>query len=177
MAAGCGASEPTASEAAVEGTAEQVCALLRRWYNDFSERVNDATGQVTDDDDPTTANRVLLAGFDDLVAMAEDHQAEAAELSLPFTPERARLVAEIQEGAASAIELLEAEREEIAALPPIEVADQGGALGSALLAVEGARSAAEPRIELYDDEELRDAFEDNPGCDHVVQSDLIVEQD
>jgi hypothetical protein len=177
VVAGCGASEPTASEAAVEGTAEEVCDLLRRWYNEFSERVNSASDRVTEDDDPTTANGVLLAGFDDLIAMAEDHEAEAAELTLPYTAERAKLLAELREGTEAATELLEAEREEIEALPPIEVDDQGGALGSALLAVEGARSAVEPRVELYDDEALRDAFENNPGCDHVVQSDRIVERD
>ncbi|HZM32282.1 MAG TPA: hypothetical protein VFB77_17420 [Acidimicrobiales bacterium] len=177
MVVGCGASEPTTSEAAVEDTADEVCALLRRWDNEFTERVNDTTGQITEDDDPTTANGILLSGFDDLITIAEAHQEEAAELRLPFTPERARLVAEVQEGTGSAIELLQAERDEIEDLPPIEVDDQGGALGSALLAVEGAVSAVEPRIELYDDEDLRNAFKDNPGCDHVVQSDRIVEQD
>jgi hypothetical protein len=175
--AGCGASEPTTSEAAAAGTAEEVCALLRRWDNEFAVRANAATGEVTDDDDPATANEVLLGGFDDLIAIAEAHQEEAAALTLPFTPERSRLLAEIQDGTADAIQRLEDERDEIADLPPIEIDDQGGALGGALLAVEGAVSAAEPRVELYEDEEVRQAFKDDPGCDHVVQSDLIVERD
>jgi hypothetical protein len=177
MLVACGASEPTASEAAVADTAEEVCALLRRWDNEFTERVNATTGQITDEDDASTANGILLAGFDDLIAIGEAHRQEAEDLRLPYTAERGRLVAEVQEGTATAIELLEAQREEIEDLPPIEVDDQGGALSGALLAVEGAVSAVEPRIELYDDEDLRDAFRDNPGCDHVVQSDRIVEQD
>jgi hypothetical protein len=171
----CGSSEPTADEAAAATTAEEVCALLRGWDNEFTDVVNATTGAITDDDDPTTANDTLLSGFDELVALAGDHQEEAAGLALPYTPERARLLAEIEEGTADAVVLLEAERDEIADLPPITVERQGGAIGGALLAVEGAVSAVEPRIELYEDEALRAAFESNAGCDHVVQSDLIAD--
>ena len=166
---GCGASEPTSVEAAATETSDAVCDLRRGWYNDLSTSINATMGTITDDDDPTTANDVLLAGWDDLIAIAQDHEQEAASFTLPYGRDRARLLADLQGGSADATARLEAERTDIEDAPPITVDRQGDTLAGAELAIEPARSAAEPPISEYDDSELRQAFADNDGCDHVVQ--------
>jgi hypothetical protein len=165
----CGASEPTSEDAAVSETADDVCELLRGWYNDFSTSVNATMDTITADDDPTTANGVLLAGWDDLIALAEQHEQEAAEFRLPYSTERARLLADLRAGAADATARLQDERADIEDAPPITVDRQGDTLAGAELAIEAARSAAEPPVGQYDDAALRQAFADNDGCDHVVQ--------
>ena len=166
---GCGASEPTSVEAAATETSDAVCDLLRGWYNDLSTSVNATMDTITEDDDPTTANAVLLDGWDDLLVLARAHEQEAADLTLPYSPDRARLLADLQAGSAEATARLEAERAEIEDAPPITVDRQGGTLAGAELAIESARSSAGPRVAEYDDAHLREAFAGNDGCDHVVQ--------
>ncbi len=166
---GCGASEPTSAEAAAAETAETVCGLLRRWDNELSEAINAASESITDDDDPTTANDVLLDGFDEAITLAEGHRAELDELALPASRDRERLLDELRSGADEAIADLEETRADVTELEPITVDEQGHALGGALLAVEAAQSSAEPRIGGYDDEALREAFAADEGCQHVIQ--------
>jgi hypothetical protein len=167
--AGCGASKPTSAEAAATETADQVCTLLRGWDNELSSSLNATSKSVTDDDDPATANRVLLDGFDELIDIANEHKDEAADLRLPGGPERDRIIEEIQAGTAKGIGELEDQKDDIAALPPITIADQAGALGGAFISLEKTQAAVEPRIELYDDPLLKEAFAANEGCAQVVQ--------
>jgi hypothetical protein len=167
--AGCGATEPTTAETAAADTAETVCTVLRRWDNELSEAINAASQSITDDDDPTTANAVLLDGFDEAIALAEDHRAELDELRLPAGRDRERLLDELRSGADEAIVGLEERRAAAAELGPITVDEQGHAVGGALLAVETAQSSVEPRLGGYDDEALREAFAADEGCEHVIQ--------
>jgi hypothetical protein len=165
----CGASKPTSSEAAATDTAEQVCSLLRRWDNDLSGSLNATAKDITDADDPTTANQTLLAGFDELIALSHDHADEAADLRLPRVAERDRILEEIRTGVEKGISELEDEHATIEDLPPITIADQGGALGGAFIAVEKANASVEPRIALYASDTVKQAFADNDGCRQVVQ--------
>jgi hypothetical protein len=168
VAAACGASEPTSSEAAAAEAADAVCTTLREWNNDLGDSLNATSGAITDDDDPDTANDVLLDGFDELVELAEEHRAEVDELDLAPVADRDALLAELAEGADAAVEVLEEERDEVADLPPITVERQAGALGGAFVAVEGALSVMEPQVGGYRPE-LREAFAAEDGCRHVIQ--------
>jgi hypothetical protein len=166
----CGASEPSTEDAAVTETADRVCDMLRGWYNDLSTSVNATMDTITDQDDPTTANGILLDGWDDLLALAHAHEQQAADLTLPYSPDRARLLADLRDGAAAATARLESERTDIENAAPITVDQQGGTLAGAELAIEGARAEFEPPVEEYDDAALLRAFADDDGCDHVVQT-------
>jgi hypothetical protein len=167
--ASCGASEPTSAEAAAAETAETVCSLLRGWNNDLSEAFNATSDAITDADDPETSVDELVAGFDQLITLAEEHRAELDELELPAGAGRDELLAELTAGADESIEVLEDEREQAADLPPIELDDQGGAIGGASVGLERATSVLEPDIGAYDDEALRAAFAADAGCEHVIQ--------
>lgn len=165
----CGASLPTSAETAAADTAEQVCGLLREWSNEMAASINATSDAITDADDPATANDVLLDGFDDLVAIAEEHVTEARELDLPPSGDRERLAADLQAGTEAAVDELESRRAEFEDLPPIEIDDQQGVLGGAFVSLEKAQSLVEPEIVGYDDEEVRAAFNAEPSCEHVVQ--------
>jgi len=169
-ALGCGASKPSSEDAAVTETADQVCRMLRGWYDDLSTSVNATMATITDQDDPTTANGILLDGWDDLLTLSHSHEQQAADLTLPYSAHRAQLLADLQDGAAAATARLESERTDIENAAPITVARQGGTLAGAELAIEGARAAFEPPVEDYHDADLLEAFADNDGCDHVVQT-------
>lgn len=165
----CGDSEPTATEAAATETADTVCTTLREWINELSASVNATAKSITDDDDPDTANDVLADGLDKLIAIAESHVAAVDDLRLPATSERDRLLDDLRSGAEAAVDVLDGERDDVAALPPITVERQGGAIGGVFMALEGAHAALRPAIVRYDDEVLRQAFTDDEGCTHVVQ--------
>ena len=167
-ATACGASEPTSNEQAAAEVADVVCTTLRDWNNEMGDGLNATSAAITDDDDPDTANGVLLDGFDDLIAMAEAHRAEVDALDLAFVYDREALLAELAAGADAAIELLEDERDDIAELRPITVDRQAGALGGAFVALESALSVIEPQVGGYR-AELRDAFARDEGCRHVIQ--------
>lgn len=168
--AACGDDGGTStSEDAAADTADTVCTLLRDWNNELAASLNATSTAITDADDPDTANQVLLDGWDELIAIAEGHPADVEQLDLPDSAVRDDLRAELTEGAEAAITVLEDEREEIAALPPITVDEQSGALGGAFVSMEKAHSVVEPRIGNYDDEQIRAAFQDDPGCEHVIQ--------
>ncbi|HEY7071570.1 MAG TPA: hypothetical protein VH479_15690 [Acidimicrobiales bacterium] len=169
-ALGCGASRPTTEDAAEAETADRVCDMLRGWYNDLSTSVNATMETITDQDDPTTANGILLNGWDDLLTLSQAHEQQAAELTLPYSADRARLLADLQDGAAAATDRLESERTDIENAAPITVDQQGGTLAGAELAIEGARALFEPPVEDYGNAALLQAFADNDGCDHVVQT-------
>jgi len=169
VAVGCGASLPTSREAAATSTAEAVCGLLRDWSNEMAVSMNATSEALTDDDDPDTANQVLLDGWDDLIVLAEGHIAEAEALDLPVSAARDQLVEDITAGAEAAVVALEDERDHLEDLPPIEIDDQRGALGGAFTALEKAQSVVEPRIARYDDPELSAAVADEPTCEHVIQ--------
>jgi hypothetical protein len=166
--AGCGASEPTSVEAAAAETADAVCTTLRGWNNELTDVFNATSQEITDDDDPATAGGVLVAGFDEMVAVAEAHVEEARELELPRTVWSDDLRAELGAGAEQSLAVLEDERDEAADLPPIDVDEQGGAIGGASVGVERATSAFEPSAGRYD-AVLAEAFAANEGCAHVVQ--------
>jgi hypothetical protein len=169
LAIGCGASLPTSAEAAAAETADTVCGMLRRWNNEIAESVNATSKTITDADDSTTANGVLLEGIDELIALAEDQRAELDDLDLPNVAERDRLLDDLRVGADEAIDELESERSEVEDLPPITIDDQRGVLGGLFVALEGAQSAVEPPIGTYADAELRRAFAADDGCEHVIQ--------
>jgi hypothetical protein len=169
MSAACGASEPTSSEAAAAETADTVCNLLRDWNNDLSEVFNATSAEITDTDDPATSVDTLVDGFDEMIALAEEHQAQLDDLDLPAVDERDALLAELADGADESLAALEEERAQAAALPPIEISDQGGAIGGASVGLERATSVLEPSIGAYEDEELRAAFADDEDCAHVIQ--------
>jgi hypothetical protein len=166
--AGCGASEPTSVEAAATTTADTVCTTLRRWNNELADVFNATSQQITDDDDPGTAGDVLVAGFDEMIAIAEAHVEEARELQLPRAVWSDDLRAELGTGAEESLAVLEDERDEAAELPPIDVDEQGGALGGASVGVERATSVLEPSAGRYD-VVLAEAFAADEGCSDVVQ--------
>ena len=166
--AACGASEPTSVEAAAAETADTVCTTLRRWNNELTDVFNAASQQITDEDDPATAGDVLVAGFDEMISVAEAHVEEARELELPRTVWSDDLRAELRAGAEASLAVLEDERDEAADLPPIDIDEQVGAIGGASVGVERATSALEPSAERYDGE-LALAFAADEGCEHVVQ--------
>src|SRR4029453_16319318 len=112
-ALGCGASKPSSEDAAVTETADQVCRMLRGWYDDLSTSVNATMATITDQDDPTTANGILLDGWDDLLTLSHSHEQQAADLTLPYRAPRAQLLAALQDGAAAATARLESERTDI----------------------------------------------------------------
>jgi hypothetical protein len=168
MAAGCGASKPTSSEAAAAETAETVCATLRRWNNDLADVFNATSQQITDDDDPDTAGDVLVDGFDEMIELATDHRDEVDGLDLPAAGWRDDLLAELAAGADESIVVLQDEREHATELPPIEVDDQGGAVGGASVGLERATSVLEPSVGAYDPV-LGAAFVADEGCEHVIQ--------
>ncbi|HLM63188.1 MAG TPA: hypothetical protein VK306_02730 [Acidimicrobiales bacterium] len=170
-AAGCGDDDDNGGETtagADAAAADAVCTLLRGWNDDYGEVLNATSQTITDEDDPATATDVLVGGFDELIAIGEDHVTEVDELDLPAIAERDALLDELRAGAERSIAVLREEREEAAALGPIEVADQRGALGGAFTGVERATSVFEPRIAAYGDD-LQRAFAADPGCAHVVQ--------
>jgi hypothetical protein len=168
-AAGCGGDDDNGGEPTAEAeAADAVCTLLRGWNDDYGEVLNATSKTITDADDPATASDVLVGGFDELIAIAEGHVTEVDELELPAIEERDALLDELRAGAERSIDVLREERDEAAALGPIEVADQGGALGGAFTGVERATSVFEPRIAAYGDD-LRRAFAANAGCTHVGQ--------
>lgn len=169
LAAGCGDTEPTTSEAAAAETADTVCTMLRRWNNELTDVLNATSQSITDDDDPETAVAVLVAGFDELIEIAFAHRGEVDDLELPNVDERDALLEELAEGADESTAVLEEERAQAAELPAIELADQPGALGGASVGVERATSVLEPEIGGYEDEALREAFAANEGCEHVIQ--------
>ncbi len=167
-ATGCGASEPTSTEASAAETAETVCATLRRWNNDLTDVFNATSQQVTDDDDPDTAGDVLVAGFDRMIELAEAHRDEAGQLDLPVADWREDLQAELAAGADESLAVLQEERDQAAALPPVEVDDQAGAIGGASVGIERATAVLEPSVAAYDPV-LGQAFVANEGCEHVIQ--------
>jgi hypothetical protein len=163
VVAGCGDDSPEAAE-----TADMVCTMLRDWNNDLGAVVNSTSQTITDQDDPGTANRVLLDGFDEMIRLAEQHRRQVDELQLPAVEERDRLVDELAEGADESIDVLGEERADAAELAPIDVDEQGAALGGLFTGVERALSVIEPEIGRYD-ADLRRAFDDDEGCAHVIQ--------
>lgn len=169
LAAGaCGASLPTSSENDAAETADAVCSLLRDWNNEMGDVINATSKSITDDDDPSTANDVLAEGFEQLLEVAEERRAQLDDLDLPDVLDREALLDDLRAGADRSIEVLEAELDDIADLEPITIERQGGALGGAFVAVEGALSVIEPEVANYGSE-LRTAFEEEEGCRHVVQ--------
>jgi hypothetical protein len=166
--AACGASEPTSAEAASAEVADIVCATLREWNNELGDELNSTSQSVTDDDDPTTANSVLLQGIDDLIALAEANRDEVDQLDLPDVHDGEALLDELSAGAEQSVDELERERERVAELEPITVNRQAGALGGAFTSLEGALAVLEPEVARYSPE-LRDAFLAEEGCRHVVQ--------
>lgn len=159
------------SEGAAAETAAAVCGMLRGWSNELAESLNETSQAVTDDDDPATANQVLLDGWDALIAIAKEHVTEAEQLELPDTDARDQLVSDLTAGAEQAVTELQEERVGLEALPPITIEAQGGALGGAFTSLEKADSVVEPAIGGYDDDdEIRTAFADEPDCRHVIQS-------
>lgn len=165
----CGASLPTSSEQAASETAETVCSLLRDWNNDLTEVFNATSAAITDADDPATSVAVLVEGFDDMITIAEANRDDLDDLDLPAVAERDDLIAGLRAGAEESLAVLDTERADAAALPPIEIDDQAGAIGGASVGLERATSVLEPSIGEYDDETLRDAFATEDGCEHVTQ--------
>lgn len=164
----CGASEPTSAEAASAEVADIVCTALRDWNNELGDELNTTSQAVTDDDDPTTANSVLLEGIDDLITLAEANRDEVDQLDLPDVHDRDPLLAELADNAEQSVDELERERERVADLEPITVDRQAGALGGAFTSLEGALAVLEPEVARYRPE-LRDAFLAEEDCRHVVQ--------
>ena len=150
-------------------TATAVCGLLRGWSNELAGSLNATSDAITDADDPATANQVLLTGWDSLITLAEAHVTEAEELELPDTDVRDELVSELTDGAEQAVAELQEERAGIAALPPITIDAQRGALGGAFTSLEKADSVVEPTIGALDDEDVKAAFADEPDCENVIQ--------
>jgi hypothetical protein len=171
LVAGCGddGGDDDGAEASAAETASTVCGLLRGWSNELATSLNATSDAITDADDPTTANQVLLDGWDGLITIAEGHVTEAEDLELPDTDVRDDLVAELTDGAEQAVTELQDERAGIAALPPITIDEQRGALGGAFTSLEKADSVVEPQIGAYDDEDVKAAFADEPDCEHVIQ--------
>jgi hypothetical protein len=162
-----GTDEGDGGDATAEA-ADAVCSLLRRWNDDLGAIVDATSQAITDDDDPATANDVLLDGYDELIAAAEGHVAEAEELRLPDVAGGEDLAAELLAGAEESVAVLEDERAAAAELGPIGVPQQAGALGQAFTGVERAVSVLQPQAGAYD-EGLQAAFRADEGCRHVIQ--------
>jgi hypothetical protein len=169
VAAGCGASLPTSSEAAATETATTVCGMLRDVNNELAASLNATSDAITDDDDPETAPRMLRDGFDDLIVIAEAHVTEVDELDLPFSSARDALVDDLRSGAEESVTELEDERDALAGLDPVEIDEQAGVLGGAFTSLEKAVSVLEPQIGAYGDDELIAAVAAEDTCRHVIQ--------
>lgn len=165
-AAACGGGDDSADDAA--RTADTVCTLLRRWNDELSDVINATSEAITDADDPTTANDVLVGGFEEAITVAEGHVTEVDQLSLPDGADRDALLDDLRTGAEKSVAVLEEERDEAAALGPIGIEQQRGALGGAFTGLERATSVLEPRAARYD-EALQQAFADDAGCSNVIQ--------
>jgi hypothetical protein len=163
----CGDDEPIAADRPAE-VADRVCTLLRDWNNDLSGIMNATSRSITDDDDATTANGVLLDGFDEMVAAAEAHVDEVDDLDLPPVPDRARILAGLRASAQASADVLTEARPDLEELPPIGVPEQGWALSGAFLVYERATSAMRPQAAGWD-AELRRAIAEDQGCDLVIQ--------
>jgi hypothetical protein len=168
-AAGCGASLPTSTESAAADTATAVCGLLREWSNELAGSLNGTSDAITAEDDPASAPDMLRDGYDELIAIADDHRAQVDELDLPATGARDEIVDDLRTGADEAIAELEAHRDELDDLETVEVDDQSGVLGGAFTNLEKAQSVVEPQVGAYVDDTARTAFADEPTCDHVIQ--------
>lgn len=164
----CGGDDGGTSADDAAATADTVCSLLRRWNDDIGDVMDATARSITDDDDPTTANGVLVDGFDQMITVAQGHVGEVDHLDLPDVADRDQVVADLRAGAEKSLATLEEERDEAAELEPIGVEQQRGALGGALTGVERATSVLEPRVARYDDT-LQQAFTDDEGCANVVQ--------
>jgi hypothetical protein len=171
LIAGCGdgSDDDSGADAPAADTAAAVCGMLRGWSNELADSLNATSDAITDADDPASANQVLLDGWDGLITIAEVHVTEAEDLELPDTDVRDDLVSELTDGAEQAVTELQEERAGIAALPPITIDAQRGALGGAFTSLEKADSVVEPQIGAYDDEDVKAAFADEPDCEHVIQ--------
>jgi hypothetical protein len=161
------AGDAAASTEATE-TADIVCTMLRDWNNDLGEVVNATSQTITDEDDPATANDVLVGGFDEMIRLAEQHRREVDDLELPAVDQGDELIEELAAGADESIDVLDEERDQAAELEPIALDDQGAALGWTFTGVERALSVIEPDIGAYD-EDLQRAFAADEGCEHVIQ--------
>jgi hypothetical protein len=164
---GCGDDASPEDDAAT--TAKQVCSLLVHWSNDLTTSINATSKEITDADDPESANAVLLDGFDELIDLAESHVDEAKDFDIPDGDDSDRLVDDLTAGAEKSVVELQNGKDVAADLDPIDIDGQPGALGGAMNSVEAAKSAVEPKIVGYDDETLQQAFEDEPECLHVIQ--------
>lgn len=160
---GGGSASPEAAE-----TADTVCTMLRDWNNDLGDVINATSRTITDQDDPTTANDVLLGAFDEMIRLAEQHRTQVDELDLPDVAQADQLIDELADRADESIAVLHEERDEAAELDPITLDGQRSALGLAFTGVERALSVVEPRIGAYD-ADLQRAFAADEGCEHVVQ--------
>jgi hypothetical protein len=163
----CGDDEPIAADHPAE-VADSVCTLLRDWNNDLSGIMNATSRAITDDDDPETANGVLLDGFDEMIASAEAHVDEVDDLDLPPVPDRALILETLRASARASVDVLTEALPDLEELPPIGVPEQGWALSGAFLVYERSTSAMRPQAAEWD-ADLREAIADDEGCDFVIQ--------
>ena len=147
--------------------ADVVCDLLRDWNNELGDELNATSQAVTDDDDPTTANSVLLEGIDELIALAETNRDEVDQLDLPDVYDRDALLADLPPAPSSPSDELE-RAEHVDELEPITVDRQAARWAGRSASLEGALAVLEPEVARYRPE-LRDAFVAEEGCRHVVQ--------
>jgi hypothetical protein len=164
---GCGGDDGTSAEDAATAAA-RVCDLLRTQNDSLGTALNQTSQEITDADDPTTANDVLLDGWDDLLGIADAYIGQVRSLSIPDIPDHDQVIEDLTTGAEESYAVISEEREEAEALEPIDVEDQRGALGGAFTGLERATSVLEPQVARYD-ATLQQAFADDDGCANVVQ--------
>jgi hypothetical protein len=149
--------------------AVRVCAALRAHTNGLVREINEAVAGIAgrSPEDRLTA---LLGGLAAAEAVSTDHRETLTTLDLTGLPEAEQLLAELDAGAALAVDALAAERELLdEELDQVADDDVHGRVSQAFNAVERAMSVSEPAIGRYERQALRLAFLGEPTCRHVIQ--------
>ena len=150
-------------------TAVTVCGLLRDFDNDAADIANDAALAVRNTDDTSARVGAVLAGFDQLLARVELHDAAISTLDARQLADGDALVADLTRGADDARAELVDERADFALLPSVEDGDMTGRVGQFFNAIEKTMSVIEPVIVDVADDTTIAAFTAEPTCRFVVQ--------
>jgi hypothetical protein len=163
------ADRPAAHDPVDAALARTLCAHLVVFVNHEVIAANDMALSVTDATSSQARFDHLLEGWDRVVAEARLHEQRTRELSLPPAAESPTLLAELQDGAAAATRVLAGRRAELAAFGPFDQSSEPGVIGTAFTGIEKGFALSEPAVFRYERRSLREAFDDEPGCEHVVQ--------
>lgn len=146
-----------------------VCDHLIRFVNREVAVANEMATEITQATDPAARRARLLVGWDRVISEARAHLQRTAALQLPVSRDATALWGELQLGAAAAVVTLEARRADLEAFGAFEESSEPGVIGTAFTGIEKAFSLVEPAVFRYEHRALREAFDEEPTCAHVVQ--------